>query len=144
MIETVRQRDPWYPAEMGNALGFVRMIRQAGLRHCTAALDIVDSQPASRSAPLSPRNLRRSQQQPSTPFASPRGGPDHPISGGGTTSGLGSEDRDIEDVGDGGAFEERGREAGLSGRALQAAIILDATLAELQAHATEGEGPGSS
>ena len=31
---------------MGNVLGFVRMMRQAGLRHCSAALCIADGRKA--------------------------------------------------------------------------------------------------
>ncbi len=41
-------------AEMGNVLGFVRMMRQAGLRHCSAALCIADGR---RAAPDDVRGL---------------------------------------------------------------------------------------
>ena len=122
---------------MGNTLGFVRMVRQAGLRHCTAALNIADCQPTPCSPPGSP-------QRPDSSFESPAGA-GHRHSGergrGGTSpsSSRGSDDGRHAAKGEEGAFEGRAREAGLSGGALEAAAVLDATLAELQAHATEGE-----
>ena len=122
---------------MGNTLGFVRMVRQAGLRHCTAALTIADRQPASCSPSGSLQHLDSSFESP--------GGAGHGRSGGrgcgGSPSGssLGSDDGGGAVEGDEGVFEGRAREAGLSGGALEAAVVLDATLAELQAHATEGK-----
>ena len=111
-------------ADMGNALGFVRMLRQAGLLQCTAALCVIDSQRSPAvSHPAAPPRSSSVAASPDTV---------------GSPASTGRPDAD-GDQRDEGPFEVLAKQAALSAHGQEAADVLDATLAELEAHATAGQ-----
>ena len=115
---------------MGNALGFVRMVRQAGLRYCTTALGIADGQcslGSSEGTQQAPAHVHEPSVMSPGSFAG-RGETDGSVSGE-TGDGAGDE----------GHFEELAKQDGLRGGAVEAAHVLDSVLGEFQAHASEGE-----